>query len=88
VPGLSLPVPVLSTEPANTGDTPLLRVPGLGQGNVPIGRIRFDNTSFALKLAWQDGELGVRVGGTDQFVPFANNFILGFIMVLGDAPGS
>ena len=85
MPGLSLPVPVLSTDPANTGDSPLLRVPGLGTEQVPLGRIRFENTAFELKLAWRDGQLGVLVAGTDRFVPFANNFFLGFIVMLADS---
>jgi hypothetical protein len=87
LPGLSLPVPVLSTDAANADDTPLLRVPGPSNEGVPLGRIRFDNTAFALKLAWQDGQLGVLVADTNQFVPFANNFFLNIIVALGHAPG-
>ncbi len=88
LPGLSLPVPVLSTEAAGNNDTPLLRVPGLGFEEVPLGRIRFENTAFALQLAWQDGKLGVLIAGDDLFVPFDGNFFLGIIVALGDGPGN
>lgn len=87
LPSLSLPVPLLSTEAANAGDAPLLRVPGLGGESVPLGRIRFDNTAFALKLAWRDGQLGLLIADTDRFVPFANNFFLGIVVMLGDTQG-
>ncbi len=88
LPGLSLPVPVLSTEAADSSDTPLLRVPGPGFEQVSLGRIRFDNTAFALQLAWQDGKLGVLIAGEDRFVPFDGNLFLGIIVVLGDVTGS
>lgn len=88
LPGLSLPVPVLSTEAASNNDVPLLRVPGLSIEQVPLGRIRFENTAFALQLAWQDGKLGLLIAGDDHFVPFDGNFFLGIIVALGDGRDS
>ncbi|MCB1801104.1 MAG: hypothetical protein KDI82_05400 [Gammaproteobacteria bacterium] len=86
LPSLSLPVPVLSTEDIN-GEAPLLRVPTPAMGSVPLGRIRFENTAFALKLAWQEGQLGVLVAGEDRFVPFANNLFLSIVVALDGGIG-
>ena len=85
LPGLSLPVPVLSTEAPATGGPPLLRVPTIGTEPVSLGRLRFENAAFALKLAWKDGQLGVLVADTDRFVPFASNIFLGVVVVLADS---
>jgi hypothetical protein len=74
VPEVTMPIPVLSSNPMYSTQAPLFRVPEISPSelSLDLGQLRLDLLQLHLQLVWKNDELGIWLEEKELFVSFSS----------------